>query len=117
MKYKLTNERIKHCGRTLYRIKALKDFSNVKKGDLGGYVESASSLSQEGDCWVYDNTCIYGNNRVYGNVGVFDNARVFGDAKIYKNPKVSLFVKIKNLILDTYYFFYDLGSSIFKYDR
>ena len=24
----------------LYRVKALRDFNNVKKGDIGGYVES-----------------------------------------------------------------------------
>ena len=27
-------------GRTLHRIRALKDFRNVKKGDIGGYVEN-----------------------------------------------------------------------------
>ena len=30
-KYKLTDKTIEVNGRTLYRIKALKDFSNVKK--------------------------------------------------------------------------------------
>ena len=39
-KYKLTDDTIKSTHRTLYRIKALKDFANVKKGELGGYVES-----------------------------------------------------------------------------
>ena len=42
-------------GRTLYRIRALRDFNDVKKGNIGGYIESESNLSQEGDCWVYDN--------------------------------------------------------------
>jgi hypothetical protein len=36
----------------LYRIKAVRDFSDVKKGDIGGYVESEDNLSHEGDCWV-----------------------------------------------------------------
>ena len=31
-KYKLTEETINVDGRTLYRIKALKDFNDVKKG-------------------------------------------------------------------------------------
>ena len=44
MKYKLT-ESIKFEGRTIYRIQALEDFSNVKKGDFGGYVESERNLS------------------------------------------------------------------------
>ena len=35
-KYKLTDETIEVNGKTLYRIEALKDFSNIKKGDKGG---------------------------------------------------------------------------------
>lgn len=40
-KYELTNETKLFNGVTLHRIKALKDFGNVKKCDLGGYVEMA----------------------------------------------------------------------------
>lgn len=36
--------------RTLYRIQALKDFNNVKAGDVGGWIESYHNLSQENDC-------------------------------------------------------------------
>ena len=39
MKYELTDETIDVSGTTLHRIKALKDFGNVKKGELGGYVK------------------------------------------------------------------------------
>ena len=38
---------------TLHRIRALKDFGNVKAGDLGGWVEHEGNLSQDGDCWIY----------------------------------------------------------------
>ena len=48
----------------LFRIKALKDFSNVKKGDIGGYVESEKNLSQDGNCWIYDNAVVMGNAKV-----------------------------------------------------
>lgn len=34
----------------LYRIKALKNFANVKAGEYGGYVSSEENLSQDGDC-------------------------------------------------------------------
>lgn len=34
----------------VYQIKALKDFNDVKAGDLGGYVASEDNLSQEGNC-------------------------------------------------------------------
>ena len=73
-KYELTDETIDVSGTTLHRIKALKDFGNVKKGELGGYVESERNLSQEGNCWV----C--GNAKVCGDAEVCGNARVYGDA-------------------------------------
>ena len=48
-KYKLTEESISYFGKTLYRIEALKDFANVKKGDKGGYIEKEDNLSQRGN--------------------------------------------------------------------
>lgn len=45
-KYKLTEETINVNGITLYRIEALKDFSDVKKGDKGGFLEKEDNLSQ-----------------------------------------------------------------------
>ena len=40
LKYKLTSESKEYNRRILYRIEALKDFSDVKKGDKGGWIES-----------------------------------------------------------------------------
>ena len=58
-KYELTDETIIYNGRKLYRIRALKDFANIKKGDLGGYIESEYNLSQNGNGWIYDNAKVY----------------------------------------------------------
>ena len=93
-KYKLTDETINVNGKTLYRIKSLKDFGNVKKGDKGGFVEKEENLSQRGDCWVYDNAKVYNNAKVfdyadiYGNAEIFGNAIVSGNARVYGNAKV-----------------------------
>ena len=93
-KYKLTEETINVNGKTLYRIKSLKDFGNVKKGDKGGFVEKEENLSQSGDCWVYDNAKVYNNAKVfdyadiYGNAEIFGNAIVSGNARVYGNAKV-----------------------------
>ena len=93
-KYKLTEETINVYGRTLYRIKSLKDFANIKKGDKGGYIEKEENLSQSGDCWVYDNAKVYNNAKVfdyadiYGNAEIFGNAIVSGNARVYGNAKV-----------------------------
>ena len=70
MKYKLTDETIEFNGKTLFRIQALKDFGDVKAGDLGGYIESEKNLSQEGNCWVADNARVSGNARVYGDAEI-----------------------------------------------
>ncbi|WP_244591441.1 hypothetical protein [Bartonella bovis] len=78
----------------LHQIKALKDFGDVKAGDLGGYVEKEDNLSHEGDCWVddearvYKNAKVYGNAYVYGDALVHGNARVHGDARVYKNAQI-----------------------------
>ena len=37
----------------LYRIKALRDFSNVSKGEIGGFVRIYHNLSHKGKCWIY----------------------------------------------------------------
>ena len=87
-KYKLTEETINVNDRTLYRIESLKDFSNVKKGDKGGFVEKESNLSHYGNCWVYEDARVYGNAIIFGNAKVFDNAMVYDHAKIYDNAMV-----------------------------
>ena len=89
-KYELTSETIETDeGITLYRIKALKDFGNVNKGDLGGFIESEDNLSQEGITWVYDNARVFGDAKVFGNALVYGNAVVFGTVLVYGNAQVS----------------------------
>ena len=87
-KYELSNETIEIDGITLHRIKALKDFSDVKAGDLGGWVEKEDNLSKMGDAWVYENAEVYGNAKVHGDAEIYRNAKVFGNAKIYDNAEV-----------------------------
>ena len=72
----------------LFRIKALKDFNDVKKGDIGGYVEGEKTLSQLGDCWIYDNAVVRDNAKVCDNAIVFDYAKVWGNAIVRDNARV-----------------------------
>lgn len=76
MKYELTNETIDFDGRVLSRIVALKSFSDVQEGSLGGYVETDKNLSQDGDCWIY------GDAKVYSQAFVTDNAKISGVAVV-----------------------------------
>lgn len=106
-KYKLTHITKKvYGGHTLHRIKALKSFGDVKKGDLGGWVEDYNNLSQFDTAWVYDNAMVWkgakvgekakvggtakvwDNAWIYGNAQVYDYACVHGLASIYGNAKV-----------------------------
>ena len=75
-KYKLTYHTKVVDGHILHRIKALKSFGDVKKGDLGGWIENFSNLSQSGKSWVYDDAKVYGHAKILGNVLVRDNAKV-----------------------------------------
>lgn len=74
--------------RILHRIKALRDFSNVKRGDLGGWVENEHNLSQFGICWIYDNAKLYNEAMIHGNSVITDNAQVFGHAKVYDYSRI-----------------------------
>ena len=87
-KYKLTNETKEHYGITLHRIEALKDFGNIKNGDLGGWVEKEENLSQVGNCWVSDDAKVYDDAQVFDGALVFENAEVYGNARVFGNARV-----------------------------
>lgn len=89
MKYVLTNISKVINGRTVFRIRAIKDFGNVTNGEQGGYVESYDNLSQDDTCWIYSNAAVYDKAQVFGNARVYSRACVFGNACIYGQAKVS----------------------------
>jgi hypothetical protein len=74
-KYRLTNEeKLLADGKIVHRIEALFDFGDVKKGQLGGFIECEENLSHFGSCWVYDEAV------VCERASVQDSARVRGTA-------------------------------------
>lgn len=81
-KYEFTSETTKVDGHTLHRIRAVRCFSDVKAGDLGGWIEKKYNLSHEGYAWVCD------EGKVYGDARVIDDARVLGCAKVYGNAYI-----------------------------
>ena len=108
MKYELTNETIVVYGRALHRVKALKDIgTSVKKGDLGGFIEGESNLSQKGDCWVYSNARVYGNAEITKTTDVFSVTPIGSGndtTTFYKAKDGKIFVKCgcKNTDIDTW---------------
>ena len=94
-KYELLKDDTKIAfGKTLYRIRYLRDFANIESGDLGGYIEKEDNLSHDGNArvldnaWVMDNARVFDDALVYGNARVFDNARVYGNARVFDNARV-----------------------------
>ena len=75
-------------GRTLYRIRAEKNFSDVRKGEFGGFVEREANLSHSGNSWIYDDACVYNNARVCNNACICNDARIYNNAYIYGNACV-----------------------------
>lgn len=88
MKYALS-EAGEIDGVTLYRVIALKNFGDVKAGDVGGFVESRRNLSRYGNAWISDDASVFGTAKVTGNARVSDNAMVYGNAWVSGNARVS----------------------------
>lgn len=89
----------------LHRIQALKTVNEwIAAGDLGGYVQSERNLSQEGECWIYDDAVccgeaviqkdgkgfsplIAGNSQIYGRVcGRYIIKDTIFPGETYQNP-------------------------------
>ena len=87
-KYILTEETKVAHGRTLHRIKAVREFNNVKNGDLGGFIESEVNLSHETNAWVYNNAMVFGNAWVYDYARVCDNAKAYDNANVCGNANI-----------------------------
>src|SRR5574344_1779925 len=93
-KFELTEETIQCNGHTLHRIKALKDFGSVHKGDIGGFVEKKTNLSQKGNCWIFNDAKVVDNAIICGEAQVFDYAKIYGNAKVYENAQLYRSAKV-----------------------
>ena len=71
-----------------YRAKALRDFRDVKKGDLSGLISNENSISQEGNCWVYYDAAMHHGARIFDNAILYNNAKMYGNTRLYGNAKM-----------------------------
>lgn len=80
---------------TLHRIKAVKNFGTVMKGDLGGWVEKEDNLSHDCTAWIHDDAIACDSARVCANAQVYDTAivqdaaKVLGDSKVLNSAVIS----------------------------
>lgn len=94
-KYEFTGEVKVKFGVTLKRIRAIIDFGNVKKGELGGFIEKEENLSHENNAWVYDDARVYGDAEVYGNADYVLIGRIgsrFGFTTFFRNKNNEIYV-------------------------
>jgi len=97
-KYYMSNQTCELTdGRILYRVIANRDFGNVKKGTVGGFIGDTRNLSQDGDCWIADDAAVYGAARVSANAWVGDGATVKGRAIITESATIT-----GNALIDEY---------------
>ena len=85
---------LRNTSSVAYRIKALRDFGDVRAGDLGGYIETENMLSHEGNCWVYDSASVVKGGCVKGDAQVRDEAIIIesiidGTSKISGKARIS----------------------------
>ncbi|HEN2403936.1 TPA: hypothetical protein U4R29_001346 [Streptococcus agalactiae] len=77
----LKDDTIEVAGKTLFRIKALISFKDIRKGEIGGYVEAERNLSQSGNAWVTGNAWVCDDAWVSGNAWV----ETSNDYIVFKN--------------------------------
>lgn len=107
-KYELIDHRGTLAPKNLKRLRALRDFGGVKKGDLGGFIEKEENLSHEGDCWisgtawisgsahVYDSAKVYGSAQVSGTAWIYGSAHVYDSAQVYGSAWVCGFAQVSD---------------------
>lgn len=104
-KYELTDETITFSGLTLHRIRALKDFGNVIKGDLGGFIGSEKNLSHSGTCWVYDDAMVCGKAIIKESANLSNRVLIAGKAVVSKCSVLAVDALISDnaeIAVDTY---------------
>ena len=77
-KYKFTGEKKTLAdGTVLRQIVSIRRLPSVKKGTIGGWIESELNLSHASDCWVYHEAMAYGYARVREDARLCDYSRVY----------------------------------------
>ena len=94
-KYELTDNVRFHRGEKLYQIRALRDFDNVKVGDLGGYVAGEHNLSHDGNCWLAQRSISCGNGRVTENAWGMDDTVIKDDGILAGTTRICDRVQVR----------------------
>lgn len=98
-KYGFTGKTCRREGHFLKQIYAVSSFGDIKKNQIGGWIQSPANLSEDGNCWVHEDgivaqhAVIKDDAQVYNGI-VYDSAIVEGQATVghsqfkYQFPRV-----------------------------
>nr|DAS53023.1 MAG TPA: Putative transferase, nesg, ydcK, Structural Genomics.38A [Caudoviricetes sp.] len=87
----LVDDTVTFFGVQLFRIKALISFSEIEKGEVGGYIASEKNLSQYGNAWVSGDARVSGNADYIVFKNTWSSSRYFTYTKSNKNWRVGCF--------------------------
>lgn len=101
----------------LWRIKALRDINTiagiVKKGDIGGLVESTKNLDKFDNSWIFDNAKVMGDAIIRGGSVLGTYASVSDSSIIDNNSQVMGFSKVRGKSIITYSYLHD-NATVFS---
>jgi UDP-3-O-[3-hydroxymyristoyl] glucosamine N-acyltransferase len=80
------------------RIRALRDFADIKAGDIGGFVESEANLDHSGDAWIGNSARVYEEARVSGNARIRGFTKIYNWAHIFGNAQVDDYVNVSGRV-------------------
>ena len=83
-------------GHTLHRIRALRDFGDIRKGDIGGFVENENNLSHKGNCWIYDDAKAMDDSIMYDNSRICDKSELHDDSRMYNYTRMYDYSELHN---------------------
>ncbi|MEA5714143.1 hypothetical protein ONP82_18325, partial [Salmonella enterica subsp. enterica serovar Lille] len=70
----------------LRQVIAVTDFNDVKAGTSGGWVDADNVLSQQGDCWIYDeNAMAFAGTEITGNARITQPCTLCNNVRIGDN--------------------------------
>jgi hypothetical protein len=89
LKFELVNQPLSWGLSPVFRIRAVRDFGDVKSGDYGGLVASEDNLSHDGQAWVYDEAVVDDCAGVSGDAQVRNKARILNRAEVTGRAVIS----------------------------
>ena len=83
------------------RVETLRSFktvtnSSITRGQEGGKINNASSLSQSGCSWIFPHATVEDNAMVSDNAVIANSAKISDDARVYGNAAVRIRASIRD---------------------